>query len=58
MVTDPSNPLVLNILAGASTTYSHHPEDGIKEYPHAVGRNTALIAGKPIMHIGSKINLS
>ena len=45
MVTDPSNPLVLNILAGASTTYSHHPEDGIKEYPHAVGRNTALIAG-------------
>jgi len=45
MVTDPNNPLVINILTGASTAYSHNPTEMIKEYPHAVGRNTLLIAG-------------
>jgi len=45
MVTDPSNPLVLNILTGSSTSYSHAPGQMIKEYPHAVGKNTLLVAG-------------
>ncbi|KAK7093903.1 dolichyl-diphosphooligosaccharide--protein glycosyltransferase 48 kDa subunit-like [Littorina saxatilis] len=45
MVSDPENPLVLNILHAASTAYSHSPVDKIEEFPHAVGTNTLLIAG-------------
>ena len=45
MVTDPGNPLVLNLLSGSSSSYSHNPEESIKDYPHAVGKNTLLIAG-------------
>jgi len=45
LLSDPSNPLVMEILTGSSTSYSHHPEQPIKDYPHAVGRNTLLIAG-------------
>jgi len=45
MVGDPANPLVLTILRGSSSAYSHNPEEVIKDYPHAVGRNTMLIGG-------------
>jgi oligosaccharyltransferase complex subunit beta len=45
LVADPENPLVLTILSGHSTAYSHNPSQPIKEYPHAVGKNTVLIAG-------------
>jgi len=64
MLTDPANPLVLSILSGSSTSYSHHPEEVIKDYPHAVGRNTILIAGLQarnnarVVIIGSKDFLS
>ncbi|NXF11380.1 OST48 glycosyltransferase, partial [Smithornis capensis] len=45
MVADPDNPLVLDILTGSSTSYSFFPDKPITQYPHAVGRNTLLIAG-------------
>jgi len=45
ILADPSNPLVLEVLTGSSTSYSANPEQAIKEYPHAVGKNTVLIAG-------------
>jgi len=45
MVTDPANPLVFTILSGSSSSYSHNPTELIKDYPHAVGKNTVLIGG-------------
>uniref|UniRef100_H3CZZ5 Dolichyl-diphosphooligosaccharide--protein glycosyltransferase 48 kDa subunit n=1 Tax=Tetraodon nigroviridis TaxID=99883 RepID=H3CZZ5_TETNG len=49
MVADPENPLVLDILTGSSTSYSYFPDRPITQkphkYPHAVGKNTLLIAG-------------
>jgi len=45
LVTDSSNPLVIDILSSSSTSYSHNPLDPITTYPHATGRNTLLIAG-------------
>ncbi|KAL8578270.1 hypothetical protein ACOMHN_005661 [Nucella lapillus] len=45
MVSDPENPLVLNILHASSTAYSHSPSGKIEEFPHAVGTNTLLVAG-------------
>jgi len=45
LITDSENPLVLNILTGSSTSYSHNPDDAITDYPHATGKNTVLIAG-------------
>lgn len=44
ILADPENPLVLPILSADSTAYSYVPEQPIKEYPHAVGKNTLLIA--------------
>ncbi|MGH0120054.1 UNVERIFIED_CONTAM: hypothetical protein FKN15_064303 [Acipenser sinensis] len=46
MVADPDNPLVLDILTGSSTAYSYFPDRPITQYPHAVGKNNLLIAGK------------
>ncbi|KAF5306131.1 hypothetical protein FQR65_LT07407 [Abscondita terminalis] len=45
ILADPENPLVLPLLIADSTAYSYIPEQPIKEYPHAVGKNTVLIAG-------------
>lgn len=45
LLVDPQNPLVLEILTGGSTSYSHNPDSPITEYPHAVGKNTVMIAG-------------
>lgn len=45
ILADPLNPLVLPILTADSTAYSYNPEQPIKDYPHAVGKNTILIAG-------------
>jgi oligosaccharyltransferase complex subunit beta len=45
MVTDPANPLVLSILSGSSSSYSHNPLEEIKDYPHAVGKSTVLLGG-------------
>ena len=45
MVADPANPLVLEIMTGASTSYSYFTEDKVQDYPHAVGKSTLLIAG-------------
>uniref|UniRef100_A0A8C9X086 Dolichyl-diphosphooligosaccharide--protein glycosyltransferase 48 kDa subunit n=1 Tax=Sander lucioperca TaxID=283035 RepID=A0A8C9X086_SANLU len=45
MVADPENPLVLDILTGSSTSYSFFPDRPVSQYPHAVGKNTLLIAG-------------
>ncbi|GBP66572.1 Dolichyl-diphosphooligosaccharide--protein glycosyltransferase 48 kDa subunit [Eumeta japonica] len=38
------NSLVLPILTADSTAYSYNPKSQVKEYPHAVGRKTVLIA--------------
>merc|ERR1739838_510853 len=45
MLVDPENPLVWEILTGSSTAYSHNPDYAVKEFPHAVGKQTVLVAG-------------
>ena len=45
LLVDQENPLVLEILTGSSTSYSHNPDVPVKEFPHAVGKQTVLIAG-------------
>lgn len=44
LLADRENPLVLQVLTADSSAYSYVPENAIKEYPHAVGRGTLLIA--------------
>lgn len=44
LVVDRDNPLVLTLLSAESSAYSYNPDSAIDEYPHAVGKNTALIA--------------
>lgn len=41
---DRDNSLVLQLLTADTTAYSYVPENQIKEYPHAVGKGTLLIA--------------
>ena len=45
LIADRENPLVLEILTASSSSYSHNPDEAIREYPHATGKNTLLIAG-------------
>lgn len=45
LLVDPENPLVLEVLTGSSTSYSHNPDLPVREFPHAVGKQTVLIAG-------------
>lgn len=45
LIADVDNPLVLRLLTASSSAYSYNPDHSVKEYPHAVGRNTLLIAG-------------
>ncbi|XP_043268270.1 dolichyl-diphosphooligosaccharide--protein glycosyltransferase 48 kDa subunit [Venturia canescens] len=44
LIADSDNPLVLRLLTASSTAYSYNPDLPVKEYPHAVGKNTLLIA--------------
>ncbi|XP_036318776.1 dolichyl-diphosphooligosaccharide--protein glycosyltransferase 48 kDa subunit [Rhagoletis pomonella] len=44
LLADKENPLVLQLLTAESTAYSYNPDQPVKEYPHAVGRGTLLIA--------------
>ncbi|VVC96630.1 unnamed protein product [Leptidea sinapis] len=44
LIIDKENTLVLPILTADSTAYSYNPKNQVKDYPHAVGRNTVLIA--------------
>lgn len=44
LLADKENPLVLQLLTADSTAYSYIPDAPIKEYPHAVGKGTLLIA--------------
>ncbi|CAB3234719.1 unnamed protein product [Arctia plantaginis] len=44
LILDKDNNLVLPILIADSTAYSYNPKSQVKEYPHAVGRKTVLIA--------------
>ncbi|KAK9501613.1 hypothetical protein O3M35_012308 [Rhynocoris fuscipes] len=44
LIADEDNPLVLHLLTASSSAYSYIPDQPIKEYPHAVGKNTLLIA--------------
>jgi len=44
MTADPDNPLVLDVMHASSTAYSFFPDENISEYPHAVGKNTLLLA--------------
>jgi len=45
LLVDHDNPLVIEILTGSSTSYSHNPDTLVKDFPHAVGKQTVLIAG-------------
>ena len=45
LLVDHENPLVMEILTGSSTSYSHNPDKMIKDFPHAVGKQTVMIAG-------------
>ncbi len=45
LIVDQENPLVLEILTASSSAYSYRPGDQVNTYPHAVGKNTVLIAG-------------
>ncbi|XP_034118948.1 dolichyl-diphosphooligosaccharide--protein glycosyltransferase 48 kDa subunit [Drosophila sulfurigaster albostrigata] len=44
LIADKENPLVLKLLTAESSAYSYKPDSSISDYPHAVGRNTLLIA--------------
>ncbi|KAL1137786.1 hypothetical protein AAG570_009482 [Ranatra chinensis] len=44
LIADVDNPLVLQLLTASSSAYSYIPDQPLKEYPHAVGKNTLLIA--------------
>ncbi|CAK9818315.1 Dolichyl-diphosphooligosaccharide--protein glycosyltransferase 48 kDa subunit [Anthophora quadrimaculata] len=44
LIADAENPLILRLLTASSSAYSYNPHNPIKEYPHAVGKNTLLIA--------------
>lgn len=44
ILADRENPLVLPLLTADSTAYSYVPDTPIKEYPHAVGKGTILLA--------------
>lgn len=44
LIADSDNPLVLKLLSASSSAYSYNPDQPVKEYPHAVGKNTLLIA--------------
>uniref|UniRef100_A0A1Q3FF06 Dolichyl-diphosphooligosaccharide--protein glycosyltransferase 48 kDa subunit n=1 Tax=Culex tarsalis TaxID=7177 RepID=A0A1Q3FF06_CULTA len=44
LLADKENPLVLQLLTADSSAYSYVPDAPIKEYPHAVGKGTLLIA--------------
>ncbi|XP_043466708.1 dolichyl-diphosphooligosaccharide--protein glycosyltransferase 48 kDa subunit [Leptopilina heterotoma] len=44
LIADPDNPLILRLLTASSSAYSYHPDQSVKEYPHAVGKNALLIA--------------
>ncbi|XP_022125261.2 dolichyl-diphosphooligosaccharide--protein glycosyltransferase 48 kDa subunit [Pieris rapae] len=44
LILDKENTLVLPLLTADSTAYSYNPKSQVKEYPHAVGRKTVLIA--------------
>lgn len=43
LIADTENPLILRLLTASSSAYSYNPQNSIKEYPHAVGKNTLLI---------------
>ena len=45
LIVDHENPLVMEILTGSSSAYSHNPDEPITEYPHATGKGTVLVAG-------------
>lgn len=44
LIADKDNSLILQLLTADSNAYSYNPENPIKEYPHAVGKGTLLIA--------------
>ncbi|KAK1118261.1 Dolichyl-diphosphooligosaccharide--protein glycosyltransferase 48 kDa subunit [Melipona bicolor] len=44
LIADTENPLILRLLTASSSAYSYNPQTPIRDYPHAVGKNTLLIA--------------
>ncbi|XP_076651862.1 dolichyl-diphosphooligosaccharide--protein glycosyltransferase non-catalytic subunit Ost48 [Halictus rubicundus] len=44
LLADTDNPLILRLLTASSSAYSYNPLNPVKDYPHAVGKNTLLIA--------------
>lgn len=43
LIADTNNPLLLRLLTATNSAYSYNPNNPVKEYPHAVGKNTLLI---------------
>lgn len=44
LILDKENSLVMPLLTADSTAFSYNPKSPVKEYPHAVGKKTVLIA--------------
>ncbi|VDN99037.1 unnamed protein product [Rodentolepis nana] len=44
ITSDPTSPLLMNILHGSPTSYSHDPRTPISQYPTTVGKNTQLVS--------------
>lgn len=44
LIADRDNSLILQILTADSNAYSYNPDTPVKDYPHAVGKGTLLIA--------------
>jgi oligosaccharyltransferase complex subunit beta len=43
MTFDAANPLAMTVLRGSPSSYSFFPDEKMKEFPHAVGKNTLLV---------------
>lgn len=44
MTVDSENPLLIEILTGSPTSYTHNPDTTITDYPHTIGKSTLLIS--------------
>lgn len=44
IISDKTNPLILNVLSASSSAYSYNPEKPVVEYPHAIGKKIVLIS--------------
>ena len=43
MTVDSENPLLIEVLTGSPTSYTHKPDTTITDYPHTIGKSTLLV---------------